>query len=232
MYLASMATYVLVHGAWHGGWCWRDVAAPLRAAGHDVLTPTLTGLGERAHEFRADIGLRTHVDDVVDLLRSADLRDVVLVAHSYAGLVVREAADREPERIARLTLIDPWAGRDGESMDSLAPEFFRNWIESITRDGAIPVPPVSTMGVTEPEQVAWLQSRLTAQPRRTFSEPTRLTGAVEAIPCRAVLCTPAGRIPFEEWARGFGWKTVDLESGHNAMITAPTELARILLDDA
>lgn len=232
MYLQSMTTFVLVHGAWYGGWCWRDVAPPLRAAGHEVLTPTLTGLGERASEFREDIGLRTHVEDVVDLLRRADLRDVVLVGHSYAGLVVREAADREPERIARLTLVDAWAGRDGESIDSLAPEFFRNWVESITTDGAIPVPPASSVGVTEPDQVAWLESRLTPQPRRTFSEPTRLTGAVEAIPCRAVLCTPPGPMPFGELARGFGWKTVELESGHDAMTGAPAQLARILLDDA
>ncbi|WP_147258339.1 alpha/beta fold hydrolase [Pseudonocardia hierapolitana] len=227
-----MTTFVLVHGAWYGGWCWRDVAPPLRAAGHEVLTPTLTGLGERASEFREDIGLRTHVENVVDLLRRADLRDVVLVGHSYAGLVVREAADREPERIARLTLVDAWAGRDGESIDSLAPEFFRNWVESITTDGAIPVPPAPSVGVTEPDQVAWLESRLTPQPRRTFSEPTRLTGAVEAIPCRAVLCTPPGPMPFGELARGFGWKTVELESGHDAMTGAPAQLARILLDDA
>jgi pimeloyl-ACP methyl ester carboxylesterase len=227
-----MSTYVLVHGAWHGGWCWRDVAEPLRAAGHRVLTPTLTGLGERAHEFRPDVGLRAHVDDVVDLLRGRDLRDVVLVGHSYAGLVVRAAADREPARIARLALVDGWVGPDGTSIDGLAPEFFRKWIESATTDGAIAVPPASMAGVTEPDQVVWLESRLTPQPRRTFAESTRLTGAVDAIPTRAVLCVPAGPFPFGEWARELGCKTVELESGHDAMVTAPAALAGLLLEDA
>jgi pimeloyl-ACP methyl ester carboxylesterase len=224
-----MTTCVLVHGAWHGGWCWQGVANPLRAAGHDVLTPTLTGLAERAHLFRPDIGLRTHVDDVVELLRHEDLRDVVLVGHSYAGLVVREAVDREPDRVARITLVDAWVGHDGQSMDSLA--LFRNWIVSATTDGGIAVPPASAVGVTEPDDVAWVESRLTPQPRRTFSEPTNLTGAVDAIPSRAVLCTPPGPIPFGAWAAEFGWKTAELESGHDAMITAPAALAGLLLED-
>src|SRR5690242_8506685 len=132
-----MATYVLVHGAWLGGWCWRDVAAPLGAAGHQVLSPTLTGLGERRGELRSDVDLGTHVDDVVQLLRDGDLHDVVLVGHSYAGLVVREAADREPGRIARLVLVDAWVGPDGASIDELAPEFFREWVDAATVDGAI-----------------------------------------------------------------------------------------------
>lgn len=226
-----MTTYVLVHGAWRGGWCWRDVAGRLRAAGHHVLTPTLTGLGERAHELRPDVGLRTHVDDVVGLLRSADLREVVLVGHSYAGLVVREAADREPGRIARLVLVDAWVGPDGASIDGLAPDFFRAWIDAATTDGVIAVPPASTVGVTEPDQVAWLGERSTPHPRRTFADPTRLTGAVDAIPARAVLCVPA-RFPFGEWARGLGYATVELESGHDAMVTAPGALTGLLLEDA
>jgi pimeloyl-ACP methyl ester carboxylesterase len=226
-----MATYVLVHGAWHGGWCWRDVAGKLRADGHRVLTPTLTGLGERAHELRPDIGLRTHVDDVVGVLRSEDLHEVVLVGHSYSGLVVREAADREPTRTARIVLVDGWVGPDGASMDGLAPDFFRDWIEAATADGLIAVPAPATMGVTDPGQVAWLEERLTPQPRRTFADPTRLTGAVDAIPGRAVLCVPAAAIPFREWAHDLGYATVELRSGHNAMVTAPDALADLLQED-
>lgn len=226
-----MATYVLVHGAWHGGWCWRFVADRLRKAGHQVFTPTLTGLGERAHLLTADIGLRTHVDDIVGVLRSEDLRDVVLVGHSYAGFVVREVADRMPERIARLVLVDAWAGRDGESLRDRAPEFFLNWIDSVTNDGAIPVAPPATVGVVEPDQVAWLESSLTPHPHRTFSDPTRLSGAVDAIPCRAVLCTPDGPMPFPQFAKEFGWDTTELEVGHDAMVTAPEALTKILLKD-
>jgi Predicted hydrolases or acyltransferases (alpha/beta hydrolase superfamily) len=227
-----MTTYVLVHGAWHGGWCWRHVSTRLREAGHEVFTPTLTGLGERAHLSTPEIGLRTHVDDVLGLLRYEDLRDVVLVGHSYAGLVVREAADRMPDRIARIIMADAWAGRDGESLDSRAPEFFRNWIDSMTVDGMISVAPAATVGVTEPDQVAWLEPRLTPHPRRTFSEPTRLSGAVDPIPCRAVLCTPTGPMPFPQLAKEFGWDIAELDVGHDAMVTAPKALAEILLEDA
>jgi pimeloyl-ACP methyl ester carboxylesterase len=225
-----MATYVLVHGAWHGGWCWRQVAARLREAGHEVHTPTLTGLGERAHLAGPGIGLRTHVQDILGLLRLEDLHDVVLVGHSYAGLVVREAADRMPERVSRMVLVDAWAGRDGESLDDRAPEFFRRWVESVTADGLLATPPPAMVGVTDPDQVAWLAARLTPQPRLTFSEPTRLTGAVDAIACRAVLCTPGGPMPFAQLADEHGWPTTVLDVGHDAMVTAPRELADILLE--
>lgn len=223
------ATYVLVHGAWHGGWCWRHVAARLREAGHEVHTPTLTGLGERAHLASPEIGLRTHVDDLLGLLKYEDLRDVVLVGHSYAGLVVREAADRAPERVSQLVMVDAWAARDGESLEDLAPPFFLDWMESATVNGMVPPSPPAAIGVTEPDQVAWLEPLLTAQPRRTFSDPTQLSGAVDTIPCRAVLCTLDGPMPFARLTTEYGWPTTPLPTGHDAMVTAPHPLADILL---
>jgi pimeloyl-ACP methyl ester carboxylesterase len=201
-------------------------------AGHEVYTPTLTGLGERAHVVGPEIGLRTHVDDLLGVLTYEDLRDVVLVGHSYAGLVVREAADRMPERVSRITMVDAWAGQDGQSLEDLAPEFFRDWIESATVDGLIPPAPAAAVGVTEPDQVAWLEARLTPHPRQTFSEPTRLSGAVDAIDCRAVLCSPDGPMPFPHLAAENGWESTILHVGHDAMITAPQALAEILLQDA
>ncbi|TQF04962.1 alpha/beta hydrolase [Kitasatospora acidiphila] len=224
-----MATFVLVHGAWHGGWCWRRVADRLRAAGHRVFTPTLTGLGERAHLRSAGTGLSTHVADVCGVLRYEELRDVVLVGHSYAGFVVREAADRMPERVGRLVMVDAWAGRDGESFYDRAPERFRQWLDAATEGEVLRVPNPAAVGVTDPATAAWLEPLLTPQPRRTFSEPTRLTGAVEEIPCRAVLCVPA-RLPFAATATEFGWEQVELATGHDAMLTAPEELARLLLE--
>ncbi|TCC46640.1 alpha/beta fold hydrolase [Kribbella capetownensis] len=224
------ATYVLVHGAWHGGWCWQPVARVLREAGHEVFTPTLTGLGERSHLLTPAIGLQTHVDDILGMLRYEDLRDVVLVGHSYAGLVVREVADRAPERVGRIVMIDAWAGQDGESLEDLAPEFFLQWLDSVTEEGVIPPHPAAMVGVTEPEQVAWLEPRLTPHPRRTFSDPTKLSGAVDTIPCRAVLCTPDGPMPFPQLAKDFGWESTELVVGHDAMVTAPAALANILLE--
>ena len=219
-----MATYLLVHGAWHGGWCWENVAARLRAAGHRVLAPTLTGLdGVRP---RPDVGLGTHADDVVALL--ADRTDVVLVGHSYGGLVVRQAADRVPDRVARLILVDAWAGTDGASMDSLAPERFLRWVDRHTADGMIAVPPPAMVGVEDPAQIAWLVPRLVPQPRRTFTEPTALTGRVAAVDCRAIVCVPDSGMPFGRWAREFGWPVDEIAAGHDAMVTAPAELARLL----
>src|SRR5262249_25595660 len=119
----EMATFVLVHGAWHGGWCWRDVAARLRRAGHDVYAPSLTGLGERAHLARPGIALDDHVQDVVALLQMEALSDVVLVGHSYGGMVVTGAADREAARIRRLVYLDAFVPESGRCvLDYVVPE--------------------------------------------------------------------------------------------------------------
>jgi pimeloyl-ACP methyl ester carboxylesterase len=223
-----LSTYVLVHGAWHGGWCWERVATALRERGHDVHTPTLTGLGGRSALAGPDVGLRTHVNDLWNLLVVEDLHDVILVGHSYAGFVVREVADRVPERIAKIVLVDAWLGRDGESMESRAPEWFLNWLKANTSGGLIAVPPAASVGVSEPCDVAWVESLLTPQPSRTFSDATVLTGAVDEVECQAIICRPGNGIPFAEWARELGCDPVEIASGHDAMITAPKELLRVL----
>jgi pimeloyl-ACP methyl ester carboxylesterase len=224
-----VSTFVLIHGAWYGGWCWERVAQRITDAGHRVYTPTLSGLGDRAHLSSPEVGLRTHVDDVLEVLIENDLQDVVLVGHSYGGLVVREAADRRPEAVKELVLVDAWAGRDGDSLESLAPAFFTAWIDASTTDGRIATPPASTVGVTDPEQAAWIEARLTPQPRRTFAQPTRLTGAVDGIPCRAIVCAPGGPMPFASFAKDFGWPITEITSGHDVMTLAPDELADNLL---
>lgn len=227
-----MTTYVLVHGAWHGGWCWDRVAAPLRAAGHEVFAPTLTGLAEQAHLLDPEVGLSTHVADVITLLEQRDLNDVVLVGHSYSGFVVRAAADRVPQRVGRLVLVDAWAGNDGESLHDRAPERFRQAMRtSAARHGdgwRIPAMSAALVGVDDPADAAWVESMMTDHPLKSFEEPTRLSGAVETIECRAIACMPGNGIPFGEWAREFGWELSELESGHDAMVTAPTELATLL----
>ena len=116
-----MATFVLVHGAWHGGWCWRKLTPLLRAAGQEVFTPTLTGLGERAHLGSPDVGLGTHVRDVAQVLWYEDLADVVLVGHSYGGLVIGGVADQVPERLRHLVYLDAFVPEHGQSMLDLGP---------------------------------------------------------------------------------------------------------------
>src|SRR5690348_17475941 len=118
---ASMATFVLVHGAWHGGWCWQKVIPFLKDASHEVYAPTLTGLAERASELSPDIGLDTHIQDVVGLITEKNLHGVILVGHSYGGMVITGVVDRAPERIAHLVYLDTFVPRDGESMVDVSP---------------------------------------------------------------------------------------------------------------
>jgi pimeloyl-ACP methyl ester carboxylesterase len=229
-----MSRFVLVQGAWHGAWCWDHVAARLRAAGHRVQTPTLTGLGERADELTRDVGLRTHVDGVVSAVNAGE--PCVLVGHSYAGLLVREAADRAPGHVRRVVLVDGWAGGNGTSLLGLAPSWFVDGLRAAAdRDGdgwAIPAPDPALVGVTDARQATWLRERMTAHPLRTFVDATVLTGAVDAIPGTAIACRPGAALPFDAFAGALGYDLEDLQSGHDAMVIAPDELADLLLHEA
>jgi pimeloyl-ACP methyl ester carboxylesterase len=224
-----VATFVLVHGAWHGGWCWRDVATELRAAGHDVHVPTLSGCGERA-SLAPHTDLSLHVEELAGHLYFHDLREVVLVGHSYGGLPVSGAAARFGGRIARLVYLDAFVAGDGQALfDVLRPERRKAYEES-ARDGLVPPPPVEAFGVVE--QREWVADRLTPQPLKTFTEPLAL--ASEPPVARTYIRCTQG--PMTASFSGFavrlrdtaGWDVVDFESGHDAMITHPLDLAALL----
>jgi pimeloyl-ACP methyl ester carboxylesterase len=234
-----MATFVLVHGAWHGGWCWRRVAPLLRTAGHEVFAPTLTGLGERAHLAGPAAGLTTHILDVADLLRYEALSDAVLVGHSYAGLVVTGAASHVSEKVGHVVYLDALVPGDGQCWRDLAPPAVQ-----VSRDALIeqhggrtlPPPAEATryLGVSDAEDAAWVRSRLVGQPAVTWIEPLRL---VRATTCARtyVLCTDGVPMaaPFAARARTEpGWSYRELRAGHDAMVTAPRELADLLLEVA
>jgi pimeloyl-ACP methyl ester carboxylesterase len=225
-----VSRFVLVHGAWHGAWCWRHVATRLRAEGHDVVTPTLKGVGERSDELTGDIRLDDHIADVAAALAGGPS---ILVGHSYAGLIVREVADRMPDDVSRVVLVDGWAGAGGASLFQLAPDWFVEGLRSAAADRGdgwyIPAPPAQLVGVTEAEQVAWVEANLTAHPLRTFEDETCLDGAVDAIPGTAVICRPGIGLPFEAIGAALDYDIVDIESGHDAMVIAPHALAEILL---
>lgn len=229
-------TLVLVHGGWHGGWCWRPVAAVLRAAGHEVHAPTLTGLGDRAHlrEPLGDrLGLHTHVDDVAALLVAEDVRDVVLVGHSYAGLVIEGAADRVPDRVGRLVHLDAFVPAAGRSLFDLLPPARREFYDRQVRDGAVDPPPVEALGITDPDTARRVVARLTPQPVATFTEALPLTGSAQRVPRSYVRCTEGPMVasfaPFAERARSDpAWDLHELACGHDAMLIAPDDVAALL----
>ena len=176
----NMATYVLVHGGAHGGWCYRRVAPFLREEGHDVFTPTLTGLGERAHLRTPDTDLDVHITDVVNVLHYEDLRDVILVGHSYGGMVITGTADRAPDRVGQLVYLDGALPENGESLVEMTPILMDTaYREARVVDGVElvlwPGPEAGRQyGVTDPTALAWMQDRLTPHPWRSFTQPLRL----------------------------------------------------------
>ena len=232
-----MATFVLVHGAWHGGWCWRRVAPALRAAGHDVLTPTLTGLGERAHLLSPAVDLATHVQDILAVLYYEDLREVVLVGHSYAGMVVTAVSSRAPERIDGPVYLDAFVPVGEQSvMDMLPPPVQASFRARATAEGdgwRLPPPHIQGFGVTEPGDVEWATARLTPQPITTFEQPVRYDGAASPLPRAYIYCAakpgPDSFTPIAHRLRtAADWRYAELQTGHDAMLTAPQQLASLL----
>ena len=234
-----MATYVLVHGGAHGGWCYQRVTPLLRAAGHDVHTPTLTGLGERAHLLDPDVDLDVHITDVVNVLRYEDLRDVILVGHSYGGMVITGVADRSLERVGQLVYLDGALPENGESLAEMTPALMQTaHREARVVDGVElvlwPGPEAGRLyGVTDPEALAWMQERLTPHPWKSFTQPLRLANEaqVRKIPRTHINCTETlSRRPPERAKRAFDADRVwEIDTGHDLMITEPRAVADMLL---
>ncbi|WP_049580370.1 alpha/beta hydrolase [Streptomyces sp. SBT349] len=229
--------FVLVSGAWHGGWCWSRVAPLLRAAGHEVHTPTLTGVSDRAHLLGPHVGLDTHVEDVVRLLDAYDLTGVRLVGHSYGAQVVSGVAERRPERLALRVHLDGFLPDDGDAaIDLLPPEIAGHYRESVTTAGfgwLIPPRSLTTLGVTDEADVAWLTPRLTPHPWAAYLDPVTAGAKAASVPGRYLNCTDwlAVFAPYAEKARALGWDVRDIATGHEAMVTAPGTLAELLMDD-
>jgi pimeloyl-ACP methyl ester carboxylesterase len=242
-----MATFVLVHGAWHGGWCWRKVTPLLRAAGHEVFTPTLTGLGERAHLAAPEVGLGTHVQDVVNVLEYEDLSGVVLVGHSYGGMVITGAAAAAPQRLAHLVYLDAFVPEDGQSMLDLVPPERRESVPARARaEGEGWRLPSLQPGpwepflrehwqITDETDLRWVLGRLTPQPFKTWTEAVHAPGqAAAALPRTYVRCREWVSPAFDRHAEqaqqaGSGWRYHALPTSHDAMVTMPDELAALLL---
>lgn len=247
-----MAAYVLVHGGFHGGWCWAKVVPLLEEASHQVSAPSLPGLGSRAAELSSEVGLDTHIQDVVRLLLDKNLRDVILVGYSYGGMVITGVVDRVPERIAHLVYLDTFVPRDGEAMADIVPRQihrFRKEAE-IHGDGWRVDPPrqmpfgiKGLYGVTSEPDLSWVRTNLSPQSLKTFEQPLHLKNSVivTSKPRTHISCIGGGLVlslmrhigarrtlpPHEP-----GWRLRALPTGHDAMITMPRELAALLLEAA
>ena len=231
--------FVLIHGGFHGGGCWRLVAQRLRAQGHHVTHPTQTGLGERRHLASNDLTLEVFIQDVVNHLVYEDLADVVLVGHSFGGIAISGAAERVPERIGQLVYLDSLIVQPGQTpYDTLPPEVMaqrRKGFEVVDGVRGFAPPAPSVFGVPDDHpQAAWVRSRLTPQPESLYDSALPIKGPVgNGLPRTYIACT-APVIPAvvgsQAWARqqpGWGWQ--ELATGHDAMITAPEALADMLV---
>lgn len=234
-------SFVLVPGAWLGGWCWKQLAPLLRDAGHEVYTPTLTGLGERVHLARPDTDLETHVRDVVNVLEYEALEDVVLVGHSYAGLVVLGVAEEVPERLAHVVYLDALVPMDDEPV--AAADFYPpdEWAAmeaaAADNDGGWPLPddPLGWVGLSD-EDARWLRNRATPHPLNTFTQPVGAENPDTAtVPHSYILCQQNGMDDgvlemIRQLCTDRAWELYELDTGHWPMVSEPEKLAEHLLD--
>jgi len=239
-----VATFVLVHGAWHGGWCWQKVVPLLAAAGHEVYAPTLTGLAERAAELSPEVGLDTHIQDIVGLLVDKDLHRVILVGHSYGAMVITGVVDAVPERIAHLVYLDTFVPRDGDSMAGISPIVIY-LLRKQTRGDGWRIDSHGDYGVTTEPDRSWVLRSVTPQPLKTLEQPLHLQhpAIVSTKPRTHIECTGKSVVslllqrlaqlllaPRALPPREAGWRLRQLPTGHDAMITMPRELTDVLLE--
>ena len=221
------APFVLVHGAWHGGWCWRRVVDRLTAAGRYVVAPTLSGVGERSHLASDAITLATHIDDVVNEIRWKDLESLVLVGHSYGGMVLTGVAERLRERIAAIVYLDAFLPQDGQSLTTILGPAAAPWPERV----APPIP--AAIFRVNAKDAAWVDTKMTPHPVKCFTETLRVSGAYLTIPSKVYI--RARGFPsfsfdaaFDRCQKDRAWKTIEMKCGHDVMIDQPAELAEIL----
>ena len=239
--------FVLVHPAWHGAWVWKRVVPLVRARGHLVFTPTLTGLGERHHLARPEIGLAVHVDDVVNVLKFEDLHDVVLVGHSSSGAVITGVADRSPERIAHVIYLDAFVPEDGQAvldlvtpdrrkaMEALAKSEGQGWL--LPRFASAPWDTIvrDMWGVTSDDDRRWMLERLVPTPLGHFTDPVQRTNPLaERLPRAFIRCVQFPNPRFDQHAemaqRSTHWRFRELATSHHPAVTAPETLTTVLLE--
>ena len=231
-YVPKKISFVLVHGAWHGGWCWNKLTPMLKSAGHQVFTPTLTGLGERSHLLTTEVDLNTHIQDIINVLEYEDLNDVILVGHSYAGMVISGVAEKVAQRLSQLIYLDAYLPESGKSINdynnakaAASPE-----VEKTNRLPIWGSPQI--YGVTNKDDVTWMADRLGEQPYKTFTQSLQ----IKEDPGQHIRKTFIQLSEYPQFieaaerakGKGYGYYKL-LSGGHDAMVSKPIELNNILL---
>ena len=231
-----MSTYVLVHGAWRGSWIWKRVRRLLQARGHEVFTPTLTGVADRSHLSSPNVNLDTHITDVANLIRWEELSDVILCGHSYGGCVVSGVADRVPDRIGALVYLDAFVLENGRCLNDMLPPEVRSERLALAKEvgDGWKLPPISAEEFNvNPRDRDWVNRQGTMQSLACFEQPMNLTGALnQIINITYILASGWSPSPFPQFyekAKAKGWKTITIECGHDVMLDRPEELAEQLL---
>jgi pimeloyl-ACP methyl ester carboxylesterase len=231
-------TFVLVHGAWHGGWCWQRVADRLRAGGHKVFTPTLTGLGERSHLLRAGIDLKTHIADVVNVMKWEGLNDVVLCGHSYGGFVISGVAEEMAPAIRSIVFLDAFMPNSGDAVRDLTGPAVQELVEATLARGDLSIPPRSAeaFGVNAADR-AWVDRLCVGQPIGCFTDTIALTGARDRIARKTYIRAAGYANPGFDRALSIvksdpSWRTAAVACGHDVMVDDPERLTALLLDAA
>jgi pimeloyl-ACP methyl ester carboxylesterase len=235
-----MGTFLLVHGAWEAGWVWREVAAHLREAGHEVYCPTLTGLGERSHLLSPTVDLETHIADILGVIRWERLNNVTLVGHSYGGMVVTGVADRAHDKIGSLIYLDAFMPKDGQSLLDIVPPERAAGLRKLANehgDGRyLPVAGLPSQHVTDPGEAALLAELCVPHPFATTSQKLKVFGNHLKIPKKAFVLasgyTPSAFPRFAEEAGALGWPVEKLPTHHFTMISMPRETADVLMRHA
>jgi len=230
-----MTTFLVAHGAWTAGWGWKKMHPLMHAGGYRLVTPTLTGLGERVHLASRDVGLDTHIQDMLGVLHYEDLRDAVLIGHSYGGMVATGVADRARDRIAQLVYLDAFVPQDGQSLFDLQPAEVKEHFRTLAKSevGGWRIPPMAMPTDTSPEDFAWSNPRRVPQPLNCFEQKLALQNGPLNLPRSYIWCrntAPHNFQRFHDAAQGQpGWHCYDIGCTHNPHITVPESLYDLLM---
>jgi pimeloyl-ACP methyl ester carboxylesterase len=229
-----MATFVLVHGAWAGSIVWRPIEQRLRLAGHEVLRPTLTGIGERKHLATREVDLNTHIQDVLGVIDYEDLSDIVLVGHSYGGMVVTGVADAIPDKIASLVYLDAFVPENGQSLTALVPPSVPSPAMATDTDWLIAPLPPEAFGNPTKEVRTFFEKKTMPQPAATFFQGVKLTGSIDRIKRKTyIYCNDPAPTTFTQFHEKLknkpGWVVHTLPCTHMAQMDMPNELTQLLV---